>query len=610
MTNTYKTLNPLGSNSPKDLSDNASNMDEAMNSLASAFFDRFGRRRETWQGLQDMFTHFMEDMGFEPTHLVYVDGSPLTVLRPTQLIDRAGLVYKVKAPASFPVALTGNWATDQTKLVDVGDASLRALLAGSTGAFQIGTTRLDGSVTTVQTRLDEAEAVADVSQTFLPNAAAIVTAFPDGGTLNIGNGVHDIAVPLVIDYSTQTSGGVDTSFIGYVSKRYAIRGQSWANSILLGSGTDFIIKALGSFPVTQNLHGNDSIEDLTLTNPARNVPNTTNTGASGILVKVKAFTSMRRIVAKNLKLGFQFDGVLTSTIEDLAAEGCYQGFLINNSTGVSGPNSMVWNHLRASNCTTNGIVADVGASSVFNTPDVEGCGIFNTNNCGMVLTIPADQISPNIVIIAPYFELNRGQADIYIDNLSTYPATVTIIGGTFARAGSEYTQYNIQAHSTGGGEVNVYCKGVNFRSVAGYAPSALRGFGKCDSPQCHIEFDEACTFNETTSLTLSRRRSTVQALVVAANAAVLGGDGTAVGIATSGVGVYVITSLGIFGATANDYSVTASICNSVPTGVSAATRIEVQPITGSQFAIRTFDASGAPVNSPFSVHIASTKYSV
>ncbi|MNX59031.1 Pectate lyase superfamily protein [compost metagenome] len=137
MTNTYNTLNPLGSTSPKDLFDNASNFDEAMNSLSPSFYDRFSKRRETWAGMEKMVSDFLESMGFEATHLVYVDGVPLQVDRPTQLIDRAGSVYKVKQPASFPVNLTGTWATDQLLLVDVGDASLRALLLSPAGASNV-----------------------------------------------------------------------------------------------------------------------------------------------------------------------------------------------------------------------------------------------------------------------------------------------------------------------------------------------------------------------------------------------------------------------------------------------------------------------------------------
>jgi hypothetical protein len=138
MTNTYNTLNPLGSTAPKDLFDNASNFDEAMNSASPSFYDRFSKRRETWSGMQKMVADFLEAMGFEATHLQYVDGVPLQVDRPTQLIDRAPSVYKVKAPATFPVNLTGTWATDQLLLVDVGDASLRSELASADGSTFIG----------------------------------------------------------------------------------------------------------------------------------------------------------------------------------------------------------------------------------------------------------------------------------------------------------------------------------------------------------------------------------------------------------------------------------------------------------------------------------------
>lgn len=138
MTNTYLTGNPIGSSAAKDLFDNASNFDEGMNSASPSFYDRFNKRRETWAGMEKMVSDFLEAMGFEATHLQYFDGTPLTVLRPTQLIDRAPSVYKVKSPAVFPVNLTGTWATDQLLLVDVGDAALRAELAASDGTTIIG----------------------------------------------------------------------------------------------------------------------------------------------------------------------------------------------------------------------------------------------------------------------------------------------------------------------------------------------------------------------------------------------------------------------------------------------------------------------------------------
>lgn len=140
---TYDTGNPVPSGDARDRFDNTQTLDELVNSEASTTTSRTGKILQTWKSLVSMFMTFMQNFGYEAAHLTYVDGSPLTVARPTQLIDRAGSVYKVKQPATFPVTLTGSWVTDNPKLVDVGDSPLRQQLAGSGGAAMIG----DGTMT-------------------------------------------------------------------------------------------------------------------------------------------------------------------------------------------------------------------------------------------------------------------------------------------------------------------------------------------------------------------------------------------------------------------------------------------------------------------------------
>lgn len=140
MTNVYDTsMYPLGSTKPKPFYNNASNFDDAVNAFVMSWVDRFGRDRRTWWGFEQDFNNFLINSGFESVHLTYVDGVPLQVDRATQLIDRAGLIYRVKMPAVFPVMLSGTWATDQLLLVDVADAALRQALAAPTGASLIGT---------------------------------------------------------------------------------------------------------------------------------------------------------------------------------------------------------------------------------------------------------------------------------------------------------------------------------------------------------------------------------------------------------------------------------------------------------------------------------------
>lgn len=128
---------PLGSTHPYVLYNNAGNEDLFVNDLVNeTWVDRppFNRVRKTIYGMEQEFLRALEKMGYETTYLTYVDGSPLQVDRPTQLITRGGSVYAVKLPASFPVTLTGTWATDQSLLVDVGDQSLRTALAAATGS--------------------------------------------------------------------------------------------------------------------------------------------------------------------------------------------------------------------------------------------------------------------------------------------------------------------------------------------------------------------------------------------------------------------------------------------------------------------------------------------
>ncbi len=123
---TYATGNPLGSKDPRDLYDNAENFDAAMNDRVNTTWnDRFGVTRPTLKGYEEQFNYFLAGSGFENPPLIYVDGSPLTVDRATQIIDRGGNLYSVKLPSSFPVVLSGNWSEDEGLLVVRGDQSLR-----------------------------------------------------------------------------------------------------------------------------------------------------------------------------------------------------------------------------------------------------------------------------------------------------------------------------------------------------------------------------------------------------------------------------------------------------------------------------------------------------
>lgn len=138
MSNTYDTsAEPLGSTAVKVVYNNASNLDDAVNSLASeTWVDRppFNRIRKTLFGYEQQFYRFMSASAYENPPLEYVDGETLQVDRATQVVSRGGNIYSVQLPSAFPVVLTGNWATDQDVLVVRGDQSLRSDLSQPDGA--------------------------------------------------------------------------------------------------------------------------------------------------------------------------------------------------------------------------------------------------------------------------------------------------------------------------------------------------------------------------------------------------------------------------------------------------------------------------------------------
>lgn len=131
MTNTYLTGNPLGSTAVKDLYDNASNFDDAMNSPSPAFTDRFGKRRETWAGMEQAFDDFLVSSGYEFIGDYDADG-PLTITQANQIFSKDGEYWRPSPSLTLPYTTVNNWVTDQPKFVSVGDAALRQDLANGT----------------------------------------------------------------------------------------------------------------------------------------------------------------------------------------------------------------------------------------------------------------------------------------------------------------------------------------------------------------------------------------------------------------------------------------------------------------------------------------------
>jgi hypothetical protein len=171
ITMAYNTGNAIGSTSPKDLSDNARNLDQLVNGTDPSYLDRKGVPRKSWKGMEAehnadqvrrasefdadqterevQFNATMDATGYEPP-IPYVPDILLD--RTTKTVSYLGNEYRARS--SFIPLTTSNWDTDEAKLKLVGDDSLRQDQANSTdpskGAGMVGYTGR-----TVAHRLDE-----------------------------------------------------------------------------------------------------------------------------------------------------------------------------------------------------------------------------------------------------------------------------------------------------------------------------------------------------------------------------------------------------------------------------------------------------------------------
>lgn len=142
--NTYDTSNlPLGSTDVKVLYNNASNLDDAVNTAESmTWVDRFSKVRKSWLGFETDFANFLISSGYEFIGDYDTDG-PLLITRANQIFSKDGEYWRASASLNLPYTTVDNWTIDAPKFVSVGDAALRSALASPGGSALIG----DGDMT-------------------------------------------------------------------------------------------------------------------------------------------------------------------------------------------------------------------------------------------------------------------------------------------------------------------------------------------------------------------------------------------------------------------------------------------------------------------------------
>lgn len=134
-TMTHKNGSPLGSPSLKDVDDNARSLDLLVCGESPTYMDRRGVQRRSWAGMEGEFSAeqiarkkqfdvFLNSSGFEAP-MPYEAGIELIRITQTVTYDRND--YRAKSEA-LPFT-TSDWATDVSKLVLIGDDSLRQDIA-------------------------------------------------------------------------------------------------------------------------------------------------------------------------------------------------------------------------------------------------------------------------------------------------------------------------------------------------------------------------------------------------------------------------------------------------------------------------------------------------
>jgi hypothetical protein len=155
---TFNTGNNVPSTDPRDLYDNAENLDKLVNGVDPFYADRKGVLRESWAGMENTFDTsqvgrenafalsqddkesrfqaFLVSSGYVSkgdyaANVILAERNEYVAVNAATTGTTAGL-YRPNPSATLPLTLTGTWATDSANLVLLGDDVLRQELAGET----------------------------------------------------------------------------------------------------------------------------------------------------------------------------------------------------------------------------------------------------------------------------------------------------------------------------------------------------------------------------------------------------------------------------------------------------------------------------------------------
>lgn len=274
---------------------------------------------------------------------------------------------------------------------------------------------------------------------------------------------------------------VNVSFAGHVNDNsnnlVSTRGAgAGCTQIICGGAGDYAMFMQGG-SVGYSAHNHVKVSGLHFRGASGSMgatgPGTVQPSEYGLAIDNGAFMHFEDVFFSNLDVGMQTSDVLSSRWLNVIWRNCRAGLNAVGMVDQSPPNALDFFGCHWGNCFDYGGRFIGGQGINVWGGSVEGCGL-----AGVVAErygLQFDQCGLNVKVDGTYFELNGGQADVWIKVGATPVAAK--VDGLWIRAGTtQFTTNNIRIDQPVGAGAVKLTAGGTFYGTGGYQPSPARRY--------------------------------------------------------------------------------------------------------------------------------------